>query len=71
MYWNSATLDVIKEVQSLRSGGIQAYFTIDAGPNVKVLCQPKDEQAVRESLEKLPNVQNTYLCHPGPGLTYL
>jgi diphosphomevalonate decarboxylase len=71
MYWNRATLDVIKEVQSLRSGGIQAYFTIDAGPNVKVLCQPKDEQAVRESLEKLPNVQNTYLCHPGPGLTYL
>ena len=71
MYWNSATLDVIQEVQSLRSGGIQAYFTIDAGPNVKVLCQPKDEQAVKEALGNLPNVQHTYLCHPGPGITYL
>lgn len=71
MYWNSATIEVIQAVQSLRSGGIQAYFTIDAGPNVKVLCHPKDEQVVREALEELPTVQNTYLCHPGQGITYL
>jgi diphosphomevalonate decarboxylase len=71
MYWQSATLDVIQKVTELRSSGIAAYFTIDAGPNVKVLCQPEDEQAVREQLLTLPTVQNVYSCHPGPGVTYL
>jgi diphosphomevalonate decarboxylase len=55
MYWSSATIEVIQKVQELRSSGIQAYFTIDAGPNVKVLCQPEDEQAVSESLLILKN----------------
>jgi diphosphomevalonate decarboxylase len=71
MYWQGATLDVIQKVNELRSIGIQAYFTIDAGPNVKVLCQPKDEQGVREKLLTLPSVQDVYTCHPGPGITYL
>lgn len=70
-YWNSATIDVIQEVQHLRSLGLQAYFTIDAGPNVKVLCQPKDEKAVHDALLHLPAVQEIYRCHPGPGITYL
>ena len=71
MYWQSATYDVMEIVEKLRSSGIQAYFTIDAGPNVKVLCQPKDEQIVQEALRNIPSVQDVYLCHPGPGITYL
>lgn len=71
MYWSSATLDVIQEIQYLRSVGIQAYFTIDAGPNVKVLCEPKDEQVVYDQLIQLSEVQAIKLCHPGPGISYL
>ena len=71
MYWQSATFDVMEKVQELRESGIQAYFTIDAGPNVKVLCQPKDEQFVREALMTVSPVQDVYTCHPGPGITYL
>lgn len=71
MYWQSATFDVMHKIEELRSSGIQAYFTIDAGPNVKVLCQPKDEQFVQEALMNIPTVQDVYLCHPGPGITYL
>ena len=71
MYWQSATFDVMYKIEELRSSGIQAYFTIDAGPNVKVLCQPKDEQVVQEALRNIPTVQDVYLCHPGPGITYL
>ncbi|MBO0961399.1 diphosphomevalonate decarboxylase [Neobacillus sp. MM2021_6] len=70
-YWNSATVEVIRGVKNLRSSGIQAYFTIDAGPNVKVLCQPKDEQVVREALIRIPGVQEIYHCQPGPGISYL
>jgi diphosphomevalonate decarboxylase len=71
MYWQGATLDVIEQVQSLRSAGIQAYFTIDAGPNVKVICKPMDEQVVREALLAIPSVQNVFTSRPGPGITYL
>jgi diphosphomevalonate decarboxylase len=71
MYWQGATIDVMEQVQALRSSGIQAYFTIDAGPNVKVLCQPKDEEMVKEALLSLPVVQNVHISHPGPGITYL
>lgn len=70
-YWNSATFEVIQKVYDLRSVGIQAYFTIDAGPNVKVLCQPKDEQVVYEAIIDLPIVQTVHICHPGPGIKYL
>ncbi|WP_226037291.1 diphosphomevalonate decarboxylase [Aquibacillus saliphilus] len=71
MYWQSATIDVIEHVQELRSKGIKAYFTIDAGPNVKVICQQKDEQVVRDLLLNVDSVEDVYLCHPGPGVTYL
>ena len=71
MYWQSATFDVMEKVQDLRESGIQAYFTIDAGPNVKVLCQPKDEEFVREALLSVAPVQDVYTCHPGPGISYL
>jgi diphosphomevalonate decarboxylase len=70
-YWESGTLEVIRQVQALRLSGIQAFFTIDAGPNVKVLVQPADEQAVRKELLSLPAVKKVFICHPGPGVTYL
>jgi diphosphomevalonate decarboxylase len=71
MYWQGSTIDVMELVQELRSSGIQAYFTIDAGPNVKILCEPKDEQMVKDALLSLPVVQNVHISHPGPGISYL
>ncbi|MRH44438.1 diphosphomevalonate decarboxylase [Aquibacillus halophilus] len=71
MYWQSGTIEVMEHVQELREAGIPAYFTIDAGPNVKVICQQKDEAAVRQALLNVKAVQDVYLCHSGPGVTYL
>jgi diphosphomevalonate decarboxylase len=70
-YWNSSTLEVMSRVQSLRSAGMEAYFTIDAGSNVIVLCQSEDEQAVYKELKSIPSVNEVSVCHPGPGVTYL
>ena len=61
----------MQKIQELREAGMQAYFTIDAGPNVKVLCQPKDEEAVRQALLDLEKVKGVHTCHPGPGIVYL
>lgn len=71
LYWESGTMEVMYHIQNLRLSGISVYFTIDAGPNVKVLCLPEDEQRVCESLLALPSVQNVIICHPGAGVSYL
>ncbi|WP_071394140.1 diphosphomevalonate decarboxylase [Bacillus tuaregi] len=70
-YWQKGTMEVMTLIQSLRAQGMAAYFTIDAGPNVKVLCLPKDEQRVREKLLMLSTVQHVYTCHPGSGISFL
>ncbi|CQR48431.1 Homoserine kinase [Paraliobacillus sp. PM-2] len=71
MYWQSATVEVMQEVQALRERGIEAYFTIDAGPNVKVVCQPEDEQKIHDALAFLHVVHDIHHCRVGPGITYL
>lgn len=71
LYWESGTIEVMQHIQSLRSSGIQVYYTIDAGSNVKVLCLPDDERQIHESLLKLPSVKKVFACHPGSGITYL
>ena len=37
LYWQPETVAVFNKVWKLRREGIQVYFTIDAGPNVKLL----------------------------------
>lgn len=71
IYWASGTMDVIHRIHALRNEGIPAYFTIDAGPNVKVLCLPEKEDEVKQSLLELRSVQSIISCHPGEGVTYL
>ncbi|MCM3571218.1 diphosphomevalonate decarboxylase [Neobacillus mesonae] len=70
LYWQPGTLAVVNQVQRLRNTGIPAYFTIDAGPNVKVLCLPENEQVIKEKLLSVPGVRDILVCHPGPGVTY-
>jgi diphosphomevalonate decarboxylase len=48
-YWNNETKRVIEELQE---SGLPAYFTNDAGPNVHVLCESKNEKKVRALFEK-------------------
>jgi diphosphomevalonate decarboxylase len=67
VYWVGATVEVMDEVRRLRARGTLAYFTIDAGPHVKVLTTPEDEPAVARALAAVPGVTRTILARPGPG----
>lgn len=67
LYWKPATLAVIHRVLELRAEGLEAYFTIDAGPQVKVLCQLGDRDAVTAALREIPGVHRVLLSHPGAG----
>lgn len=65
LYWHPATLALYQEVVQLRSRGIGAWATMDAGPQVKVLCLAKDADAVVEALQ--PHARTVHVLRPGPG----
>jgi diphosphomevalonate decarboxylase len=64
-YWSPGTLETVAAIRRLRRGGVRACVTIDAGPNVHVLCPAEDEERVIGALEALPGVR--YLIRDGVG----
>lgn len=66
-YWNAGTLAVIHALHRWRKEGLFGYFTIDAGPNVHVICAQQDAAEIERRLRALPEVQFTIANGPGPG----
>jgi diphosphomevalonate decarboxylase len=64
-YWLPATLAVIRECESLRADGIGAWETIDAGPQVKILCAAGNADEIASRVEGLPFGIRTMVAEPG------
>jgi diphosphomevalonate decarboxylase len=71
LYWQPATVALMHRVVTLRHAGLGAYFTMDAGPNVKVLCAPGDAERLKGELLAVPGVQEVLMGKPGPGVVLL
>ncbi len=67
IYWNSATIEVIHAVVDLRKNGIPVFFTIDAGPQVKAICEPDYSEQVKSTLENVRGVRRVIHTTLGPG----
>jgi diphosphomevalonate decarboxylase len=65
-YWNPVTVAALDRVRGLRREGTAAYFTIDAGPHVKALCEARDADRVAAALREVPGVLRTLVLGPGP-----
>ena len=65
LYWKPATLAVIHRVLQLREEGTEAYFTIDAGPQVKVICAWPVRDTVAAAIREVAGVQRVLLSEPG------
>jgi diphosphomevalonate decarboxylase len=65
LYWQPATVAVMQAVQAWRADGLEVCYTIDAGPNVHVLCPASAARQVAERLAKIPGVQAVLSAHPG------
>lgn len=50
LYWLPESLAAMGRVHALRAEGVPVYFTMDAGPNVKVLFEENHEATVAERL---------------------
>ena len=52
-YWRPGTIAALECVRNLRADGISAWATMDAGPNVHVICRPENASTVAEALRAL------------------
>ncbi len=64
-YWQEASLTVMRTVREARAKGLPACSTLDAGPNVHVLCPAAEAEKVRQLLGSIPGVREVRLAHPG------
>ncbi|HRN49966.1 MAG TPA: diphosphomevalonate decarboxylase [Anaerolineales bacterium] len=56
LYWQPPSLAVMQAVPAWRAEGLQAGYTLDAGPNVHVLSAAADAAEVAARLAKIPGV---------------
>jgi diphosphomevalonate decarboxylase len=67
VYWNSATLACMQTIRALQAQGVAVFFTIDAGPQLKAVCDPADAVQVREALTATEGVQDVLVSGLGNG----
>jgi diphosphomevalonate decarboxylase len=66
LYFTPATLRAMERVRALRAAGTAAYYTMDAGPHVKVLCEPAQAEGVAAALAAVEGVERVLVSGPGP-----
>ncbi len=67
-YFEPKTIAILNKLYQLQSQGIPAYFTMDAGPNVKILTT---ETYVKQVLDALGDLTQTVVCKSGPGVEFI
>lgn len=70
-YWQPSTLQAIERIKQLRQEGFDCYYTMDAGPNVKVLCRASQAAQIYQILANDYSVNDLILGKPGPGYQIL
>jgi diphosphomevalonate decarboxylase len=68
-YWSPDSLKAMNLVRQARSAGIPCYFTMDAGPNVKILVEKKNLAALTAFFNKHFSTKQLISAFAGPGIT--
>jgi diphosphomevalonate decarboxylase len=66
MYWNAGTMAAMQRLTSLREQGVPVFFTIDAGPQIKAVCQPDVAERVERILHETPGILGVTTTGLGP-----
>lgn len=67
IYWNETTKRLMDAVVDWRKHGLPVYFTIDAGPNIHVICEGKDKARTLEALQTIEGIENIIVNAPSKG----
>ncbi|BCR22096.1 diphosphomevalonate decarboxylase [Borrelia sp. HM] len=71
IYFKSRTIELIKYVSELRSKGILVFETMDAGPQVKILCLKRDLEFILTKLTQNFRDVNFVVSRIGSGLEWI
>lgn len=71
VYWNETTIKCIEAITQMRLQGLDVFYTIDAGPHVKAVCDVKVAQDVTRRLNEVPGVVEVRLGRIGEGARLL
>lgn len=70
-YWSAESMKAMNLVRQIRNDGLPCYFTMDAGPNVKILVERKNEEALLNALRDQFDAQQVVVAHTGPAIEIL
>jgi diphosphomevalonate decarboxylase len=70
-YWSAESMKVMNLVRQIRNGGLPCYFTMDAGPNVKLLVERKNEAALLSAMSAHLDAKQLVVAHAGPAIEIL
>jgi len=67
IYWQPATIEIMKLTQQLREEGLPVYFTFDAGPHLLLVCEAVNTEEIVKRLKKNNLVKKIIINKPAFG----
>jgi len=64
-YWKTASLEVMDRVRLWRADGLPVFYTVDAGPNIHVICPEAEAHVIEKRLRETSGVDNVLVARPG------
>ncbi len=66
-YFAAETIQAINLIKNLRENGLNCYYTMDAGPNIKLIYNQQDRAQIIDQLTPLFGRDRLVVAQPGPG----
>jgi diphosphomevalonate decarboxylase len=70
-YWKPESLSVMNAVRQWRGDGLPVCYTVDAGPNVHVICTDSEVHTVDKRLREIKGVTDVLVARAGGGAKIL
>jgi diphosphomevalonate decarboxylase len=67
MYWSPLSVEIMRQVTDWRAGGLEAAYTLDAGPNVHIICTEDAHLNVAKRLSEIQGVLDVIVSPVGGG----
>lgn len=67
-YLEPATWEIINKVRKWREEGVPIFFTLDAGPNVHLICESKNEKEILKRFGTIKGIQGVIVNKPTKGV---
>ncbi len=67
IYLTPQSLEIIRLARTWRGEGLEAYFTVNTGQDVHLLCEKKNVGALQAKLKEVDSVRSVIVNEPSIG----